>query len=975
MEKNKITCLNNFYIRYANLSFDKFENIANQNDITLINKFYNEEFKREILLSSESLYNNVNDNCTKEDIILSLLKYMIRSSTRCTPYGSLSGVGLGNFSNSSSYNMTPLNLYFRVDNEWLMPLIPKLEKEIGNDIYIIINNDIEINDKKIVNEWSTHYYLENNFNTNEVIVNNTKVVKKILELTKKYIRKKDLVNILLNIYGNDKMELINKLLNQLLNYEILISNLRLCPLINEPLKEIIKISKENNYSCLLLNNLKSISEELNILNSDFSISKYENLIQTMKKIYDCKNIIRVDSYYKSIFNINENTKKDLENYVNFITKFSINENKYLNHCTSFIDKFGNVKVPVKYAFDSYTGIGLPKKIEYSKPISDNGKKLIHFLNEKVKTDISIDISELSINNISPHENSTNMELAFYPIISNNEINYITSPYCASNNLFESFGRFNYIFKEDNSKLFKKTNIDYVEITYTPKKTRIQNVVNCTTDCEYYLEYTTNSEVYGKSRLTLDDIYVSSDGSRFYYYNNLTGHQIKFNVNNKAMHDFMPPILNFILDSSQRQGNNILYFFNLINNWLEGFDNLPEIRYKNFIVSPQKWRLDDEFQKYITNKKFDDFCILLDDKMRCDQIPNKVFFEYLDNRLLLDLNNKLHKKILYQQIKSNSSGILVKNYFNDDNLIAIDNNGKKHVAEIIFQFNIDNSSAYIMHNSLNFTKNKDRILLPFNKWIYFNIYVKDYFQDNFLIDYIMPFLSNEKSLLIIKDYFYIKYIDDLPHIRLRVQAIDNNRFITDFNDFISNCKKIGYVVKYSINPYEREIERYGYNNIDKFESLFCENTYFSMELLYLLSKNRINYSKECLYIMTIVYILFNLQYDYTDIFDIYKLNNVNKKEYQQKYKFIENIMYPDNTFNNLRKASLGLKLYSMFENYTKEVLSYFNYEKQSNDQLLSYFHMFHNRLLGINREQEKKLNCYIERVIYGITSRKKYSKNR
>lgn len=36
-------------------------------------------------------------------------------------------------------------------------------------------------------------------------------------------------------------------------------------------------------------------------------------------------------------------------------------------------------------------------------------------------------------------------------------------------------------------------------------------------------------------------------------------------------------------------------------------------------------------------------------------------------------------------------------------------------------------------------------------------------------------------------------------------------------------------------------------------------------------------------------------------------------------------------------------------------------------------MFYNRLLGINRQQENNLNGYIERIIYGIISRKKYSK--
>lgn len=142
MEKNKILCLDNFYVRYANLSFDKFEKVANQNNYTLFNEFYNNTFKQDILLTSSSLYATLSKGC-KDDNICSLLKYIIRSSTRCTPYSSLSGVGLGRFTNKNNYNIDIPKLYFRVDNEWLLPILPKLEQEIRNDIYVVKNKDIE----------------------------------------------------------------------------------------------------------------------------------------------------------------------------------------------------------------------------------------------------------------------------------------------------------------------------------------------------------------------------------------------------------------------------------------------------------------------------------------------------------------------------------------------------------------------------------------------------------------------------------------------------------------------------------------------------------------------------------------------------------------------------------------------------------------------------------------------------------------
>ena len=60
----------------------------------------------------------------------------------------------------------------------------------------------------------------NNENVNEIIINNTNVVKKILTLAQEYIKKEDLLNILLEIYGFERLNDINNILDQLQKYEI-----------------------------------------------------------------------------------------------------------------------------------------------------------------------------------------------------------------------------------------------------------------------------------------------------------------------------------------------------------------------------------------------------------------------------------------------------------------------------------------------------------------------------------------------------------------------------------------------------------------------------------------------------------------------------------------------------------------------------------------------------------------------------------
>ena len=97
--------------------------------------------------------------------------------------------------------------------------------------------------------------------------------------------------------------------------------------------------------------------------------------------------------------------------------------------------------------------------------------------------------------------------------------------------------------------------------------------------------------------------------------------------------------------------------------------------------------------------------------------------------------------------------------------------------------------------------------------------------------------------------------------------------------------------------------------------------------------------------------------------------------ERQKDMVMEILNPDENFIKLRKSSLGTKLYSILENSNNQVLEYFNCENYDNDQLISYFHMFFNRLLGIDRRKENELNCYVERIFYGITSRQKYSKTK
>ena len=89
-----------------------------------------------------SIHNNSGDNKKIEE---TLLKYLIRSSSRTTPYGMTSGIIPCSFDKSSEEKMKfqgRLKQFLRVDLEWLVPIVKILESKLNDKLIVKTNNTL-----------------------------------------------------------------------------------------------------------------------------------------------------------------------------------------------------------------------------------------------------------------------------------------------------------------------------------------------------------------------------------------------------------------------------------------------------------------------------------------------------------------------------------------------------------------------------------------------------------------------------------------------------------------------------------------------------------------------------------------------------------------------------------------------------------------------------------------------------------------
>lgn len=116
---------------------------------------------------------------------------------------------------------------------------------------------------------------------------------------------------------------------------------------------------------------------------------------------------------------------------------------------------------------------------------------------------------------------------------------------------------------------------------------------------------------------------------------------------------------------------------------------------------------------------------------------------------------------------------------------------------------------------------ERTFIPGSKWLYVKIYAGIKTCDDILTKDIGFIVTKLKKERVIKEWFFIRYMDPNPHLRVRFLLNDNREFTNVISLLYKRFEKqIGFSIwKIQFDTYTRELERYGKVAIEESESLF------------------------------------------------------------------------------------------------------------------------------------------------------------
>jgi thiopeptide-type bacteriocin biosynthesis protein len=248
---------------------------------------------------------------------------------------------------------------------------------------------------------------------------------------------------------------------------------------------------------------------------------------------------------------------------------------------------------------------------------------------------------------------------------------------------------------------------------------------------------------------------------------------------------------------------------------------PRVQFGDTILSPAIWHIKQEDIRGLKPEGLRCFC-------KAQNIPSLIAVAHTDQQLVFDLNNDA-EALLFSQVTATMDRFTLREFFLPSSTAVRHENGQPMVNQFIASL-INNDTVYKEYPSFpaSVTANKTkRDFILGSGWLYLKIYCNPASANRILIKHVLPAVRDLATEAPIA-WFFIRYADPKPHIRLRIKIAETNTgpVIALFKKRISGLVKESIVREYQADTYRRELDRYGADIINLVEDFF----YASSELV-------------------------------------------------------------------------------------------------------------------------------------------------
>lgn len=567
--------------------------------------------------------------------------------------------------------------------------------------------------------------------------------------------------------------------------------------------------------------------------------------------------------------------RDIPGLIDFLSNHLSNpQNEALNHFkNAFSKKFEQRAIPLTIAMDPETGVGYADlgqsktdqeleqfigsaKIEEKRDLQINYSPLSYFLLKGIIKGDEIQLEEFGgpiKQSPAPLPNTFSIMLRLWnnqPVIENAgscTANSLLGRFTLANNMIEAFGH-------KVVEIEEKANptVIFFDVAYQAEK----NIDNVNRRKQLY-----NHEIpiltwsCHPSPIHLDDLLVAVRNNEVILWSK---------KNNKRAIPRIPSAYNYTRSDlaayrflCDLQYQNLNAAFNLnIRHFFPGLVHYPRIVYKKIIVSPAMWLIPKEF---------------LGNKHATDQRANKnEFINWLNDQEIVSLfkagksdqtlcfdpksNNDIDQFLLFCRQHQEDDFYISEALIDEVNCIK-DENGKSYAAEYIVSY-CHSDPIYIGGQNLTFNGIND-MEAPGGEWLYFEIYCHPSRSNGILLNRLAKFLKENSKK--IQKWFFIRYDDPAPHLRLRLhlrEANEGRPLTRKLKSILDPDCLNGLISDIQVKTYFRETERYGQQRMELVERFFSADSKYILTLLLRAKETSSLYAPTLIWMQELIAICFS-----------------------------------------------------------------------------------------------------------------------
>jgi thiopeptide-type bacteriocin biosynthesis protein len=328
----------------------------------------------------------------------------------------------------------------------------------------------------------------------------------------------------------------------------------------------------------------------------------------------------------------------------------------------------------------------------------------------------------------------------------------------------------------------------------------------------------------------------------------------------------------------------------------GFPFLPRVQSGRIVLSLAQWHIDASTRNSeLPAESPTAFREALRRWRELWQVPRHVYLSFGDNRLLLNLEDTAQVEQVREEVHRLQEGgyvVLQEALPAPDQAWATGPDGH-FLTELMVPLVLREAAKQASketaesHASIRAVSAESRLRPPGSDWLFAKLYCPRTFEEDLIAGPMRTFCEFVRSASLAEEWFFIRYSDPDPHLRVRFHGVPErlvSQLLPQFCSWAADLMSDGLCLRFCFDTYDREVERYGgVSGTAVAEALFAADSRAVAELLYLDQQRSLGMDRTTLTVLSIDDLLAGLGLTEANRLEWYRERVVSRHETGPEYR--------------------------------------------------------------------------------------------